>query len=177
MKKVGQKVFEPQDVSGWDLDNVWTDDRLSFAHGVFTQAILSRKYGRGWESSDPEFVNPGGKDAFKLKFDGRGPKVEDSDNPGMLTNVLRTDVFSEGVVSKMGLPFSPIPHIAGDAFYNNTDTKGNKGNLYSMSYIICGRTFVDQTKKGGYEILNVDHLLDRDYRDTRDYANTDPDPS
>lgn len=35
-EKVGMKPFEPQDVSGWSLENVWTSNRISEAHNFLT---------------------------------------------------------------------------------------------------------------------------------------------
>jgi hypothetical protein len=32
VRQVGMRPFEPPDVSGWDLDSVWTNDRITKAH-------------------------------------------------------------------------------------------------------------------------------------------------
>lgn len=37
--KVGMTPFEPQDVSGFDLDSVWTSDRLSSAHDFLDRMV------------------------------------------------------------------------------------------------------------------------------------------
>ena len=41
-KKLGMEPFEPADVSGWDLDVVWTLDRLQQAHKFFNGPVRSR---------------------------------------------------------------------------------------------------------------------------------------
>ena len=47
-QKVGMMPFEPPDVSGWDLNTVWTADRITAAHDFmqrFVRRIVLKEYG------------------------------------------------------------------------------------------------------------------------------------